>query len=117
MLQLDFSGNIQGGDYGGYPLLLRESPTLQSLGKHTIAPDPRGYRVSSFFDVFLELSADGGETWIRRTRSMRLLPSHAAGGARHPSLPAKLPAPMSLLQWQNNFTLQSATNCGCPSPM
>ncbi len=58
MLALDIQG-------GGLPpgLRLRESPTIGSQGGTTIQPAPGGYLISSFFDVFTELSADGGQTW------------------------------------------------------
>ncbi len=43
-------------------VVLRESPTLPSLGLHTIIPEADGMhaKVDSFFDVFFELSIDGG---------------------------------------------------------
>jgi hypothetical protein len=46
-------------------VMIRESPTRQSLGKTSIrqGPQPVPWLVSSFFDVFLELSTDGGNTW------------------------------------------------------
>lgn len=57
MLQLDLTGSLPG-------MLIRESPTKQSLGECTIAPDAGGtFRINSFFDVFTELSVDGGQTW------------------------------------------------------
>ncbi|MCX6894564.1 MAG: HYR domain-containing protein, partial [Verrucomicrobia bacterium] len=67
MLQLDISGGTlpQG-------VMLRESPTLLSRGRTTLQPGGDGYQVSSFFDVFTELSPDGGQTWIPATRSERL---------------------------------------------
>jgi hypothetical protein len=108
MLQLDLYGDSPG--FG--PVMLRESPTKQSLGKHTIRQDPRGYRVSSFFDVFLELSTDGGGTWIPANRSMRVLASLP------PPMPGTLFAhPVGdniVMKWQNNFTLQSTTNLLVP---
>jgi hypothetical protein len=107
MLSLDLSG---AGPFG--PFMIRESPTLVSLGKHTIASDPRGYRVSSFFDVFLELSMDGGETWHPANRSMRVLASLP------PPMPGTLFAhPVGdniVMKWQNNFTLQSTTDLNLP---
>lgn len=63
MLQLD----IMGG-----PLLIRESPTRASLGKTAITDLGGGiHQIDSFFDIFTELSVDGGQTW---------LPSTDAGG-------------------------------------
>ena len=60
--------NIQGGDL---PLgvMLRESPTLRSLGGTAIAqaaigdPDFDLLRIGSFFDIFTEISLDGGQNW------------------------------------------------------
>jgi hypothetical protein len=103
MLQLNLAGNSPFG-----PLMIRESPTKQSLGKHTIAPDPRGYRVSSFFDVFTELSTDDGQTWHPANRAMRVLASMP------PAVPGSIFASQDgnniVVQWQNNFTLQSTTD-------
>jgi hypothetical protein len=107
MQELDLLGDSPFGAF-----MLRESPTKQSLGKHTIAPDPRGYRVSSFFDVFLELSIDGGSTWYPANRAMRVLPSMP------PAVPGALFVSRSgtnaVVQWQNNFTLQSTTDLKLP---
>ena len=46
-------------------LMIRESPTLVSSGQMTIMSDGSGTGGSfnSFFDVFFELSLDGGGTW------------------------------------------------------
>jgi hypothetical protein len=58
MLQLDISG-LPGG------MLLRESPTIASPGQTTVQDLGGGnFRIDSFFDVFTELSIDGGATWI-----------------------------------------------------
>lgn len=47
------------------PLLIRESPTLASVGQTTVTALGGGqYQISSFFGVFTELSLDGGATWI-----------------------------------------------------
>jgi hypothetical protein len=105
-------GMTNSGAWVGGAISLRESPTKASLGKHTVGPDPRGYRVSSFFDVFLELSTDGGATWNPANRSIRLLPSLP------PAVPGSMFAsPMGtnvVVQWQNNFTLQSAPSLLVP---
>jgi hypothetical protein len=104
MLSLNLTGDSPSG-----PMMLRESPTKQSLGRHMIGSDPRGYRVSSFFDVFLELSMDDGATWTPANKALRL----------HTSVPPPIPesvfvtqttATNLVLQWQNSFTLQSATD-------
>src|SRR5437899_936872 len=55
---------------GGLPFgaMIRESPTLASTGGHAIQdPPPAGFRIDSFFDVFTELSLDGGASWIPAT--------------------------------------------------
>jgi len=57
--------------------LLRESPTLASLGHLTIEPASArgsggGYIIESFFDVFFELSTDGGQNWTPAVSSVRL---------------------------------------------
>jgi hypothetical protein len=60
MLSMNLSGNTPFG-----PLMIRESPTLPSLGVTTITGLGGGlFQISSFFDVFTELSLDGGQTWI-----------------------------------------------------
>jgi hypothetical protein len=77
MLQLDISG---GGLPGG--VRIRESPTLASMGKTTILADtPSGpFHIDSFFDVFTELSIDGGQTWIPSGSAM-----HIVGNTPEPS--------------------------------
>lgn len=47
------------------PFMIRESPTLASLGSTSITDLGGGsYHIDSFFDVFTELSIDGGASWI-----------------------------------------------------
>lgn len=59
MTQLDIAGgNLPGG------MMFRESPTMISMGQTTISPTTGGYEITSFFDIFTELSLDGGATWI-----------------------------------------------------
>ncbi len=62
MLQLDIQG-------GNLPLgtMIRESPTLQSTGQTTVKPVSGGFKIDSFFDIFTELSVDGGATWMPST--------------------------------------------------
>ncbi len=60
MLMLNLSGVSPFGPYQ-----LRESPTLVSPGQTTITDIGGGlYHIDSFFDVFTELSVDGGATWV-----------------------------------------------------
>jgi autotransporter-associated beta strand protein len=65
MLQLDLT--TPGGPTG--TIHLRESPTLQSTGQTTVRPVAGGYMVSSFFDVFAEISLDNGNTWTPAQQS------------------------------------------------
>ena len=65
MLALSLSGT-----YLGAPFMIRESPTKQSTGLTSVAPAPGGYQIDSFFDVFTELSLDGGLTWMPDTDSV-----------------------------------------------
>jgi hypothetical protein len=58
------SMNLTGGSPLG-PFMIRESPTLRSTGQTTITDIGGGlFRIDSFFDVFTELSIDGGVTWM-----------------------------------------------------
>jgi hypothetical protein len=59
MLQLDISG-------GSLPpgVMIRESPTRASTGRTTERPGAGGFYIDSFFDIFTELSLDGGQTWM-----------------------------------------------------
>ena len=59
MLQLDIAGGTQPAG-----VMIRESPTLASTGETTITDIGGGlFQIHSFFDVFTELSLDGGSTW------------------------------------------------------
>ncbi|MCX6231296.1 MAG: IPTL-CTERM sorting domain-containing protein [Bacteroidetes bacterium] len=52
---------IIGGLPGG--IMIRESPTLASTGRTSLTDDGGQYVADSFFDVFFEISIDGGQTW------------------------------------------------------
>jgi hypothetical protein len=67
MLQWDVSG-------GTLPPIvrIRESPTKASTGKVTKTPIAGGYMIGSFFDIFTELSADGGATWSPTSAPMHV---------------------------------------------
>jgi PEP-CTERM motif len=65
MLQLNLSG--------GGPFLVRESPSLPSQGQTRIDDLGNGtFRIDSFFDVFTELSIDGGTNWTPSIGSTRV---------------------------------------------
>jgi hypothetical protein len=60
MLSMNLSGSSPFGPY-----LLRENPARASLGQTSISDIGGGlYHIDSFFDVFTELSVDGGATWM-----------------------------------------------------
>ena len=44
-------------------VMVRESPSKASLGSTTVRAMPGGYAIGSFFDIFTEVSLDGGATW------------------------------------------------------
>lgn len=68
IVSMELSGQID-----GIPLEIRESPTLASIGQTSITDLGGGlYDIESFFDVFTELSVDGGDTWIPSTNSIRM---------------------------------------------
>ena len=85
MLQLQLSG-------GSLPpgVQVRESPTLASTGQMTVTPTQGGYRIDSFFDIFTELSVDGGQTWTPAAEGSshmtisqdRATPTHASSWGR-----------------------------------
>jgi hypothetical protein len=57
--------NLNGVYNGVSPFMIRESPTIASTGQTTIESLLDGqYRIDSFFDVFTEMSVDGGATWF-----------------------------------------------------
>jgi hypothetical protein len=78
------------GSAGGYDILLRESPTLVSSGRTDIMDIGGGlYDIDSFFDVYTELSIDGG-AWmpqLNQAARITLVPAstvsvqHATWGA------------------------------------
>ena len=60
IVSMDLSGNV-----GGIPVTIQEAQAEQSWGKTDILDLGGGlYHIDSFFDVFTELSVDGGNTWI-----------------------------------------------------
>lgn len=56
--------NISGVNGGITPFMIRESPTLASTGQTQIKNLGGGqFQIDSFFDVFTEISLDGGAIW------------------------------------------------------
>jgi len=76
LVALNLMGTSPYGDF-----MLRESPTLQSSGVTTTHGACYGacpavvlpIQVSSFFDVFAEISLDGGATWTPSDASFRIV--------------------------------------------
>ncbi len=73
------SMNLVGNAPGMGSILIRESPTLASVGQHTLHPMPGTPNmpdgmlfIDSFFDVFTELSLDGGQTWTPADAPLRM---------------------------------------------
>lgn len=69
MLSMNLSGNAPGGGF-----MIRESPTQPSPGHTTLREIGCSgcIKVDSFFDVFIDLSLDGGTTWNPATGSTRM---------------------------------------------
>jgi hypothetical protein len=69
--QLDISGGVLPGG-----VLIRESPTLASRGRIPVrnlgSSGEDGVAISSFFDVFTEISLDGGSTWTPASKPVCL---------------------------------------------
>ena len=63
--------NVAGGSLPS-GMMLRESPSLPSRGQTTLRSVPGGYQIHSFFDIFTELSLDGGQTWHPACSSLRM---------------------------------------------
>ena len=64
----------------GPPIMVRQDPNRATLGQTTITDIGGGlYQIDSFFDVFTELSVNGGASWIASDTSthMRLTPEPA----------------------------------------
>jgi hypothetical protein len=86
MLSMNLTGDYPGPG-GTIPFMIRESPTLASTGKHSVTPLPDGtFKIDSFFDVFTELSLDGGAMFI------------PASGPVHLDLTSISPEPSTLVR-------------------
>ncbi len=101
MLQLSVSG-------GTLPpgVMIRESPTLQSTGKHTLRAVAGGYRIGSFFDIFTEVSLDGGATWSECDAPLHV--EHIATGEPKIVESNLLPPPGDFLSPAGDSSLRTA---------
>jgi hypothetical protein len=62
-----------GGSSAPAGVMARESPNLASTGRTTITALSGGqYRIQSFYDVWLEISLDGGGTWHPAEGAVRM---------------------------------------------
>jgi hypothetical protein len=96
MLGLTISG-------GSLPsgMQLRESPTLQSTGKTAISPAAGGgFVIDSFFDVYIELSLDGGANWqVSTSAPPRMRFTGAVTESSGPTLPPREANYVSPADW------------------
>ena len=70
IVSMSLSGDVPGAG----TVMLRESPNRNSTGKTTITDLGGGlYHIDSFFDVFTELSVDGGANWIASSGQSRMV--------------------------------------------
>jgi PKD repeat protein len=106
MLQLNIGG-------GTLPpgIIGRESPVLASTGLTKISipnPGTGDYSIESFFDIFTELSIDGGITWLAANSSGRVklkksVTVTVTGGTATAG---------SNCWWKSSFTLTAVDGCG-----
>jgi len=115
MLQLDLSG-------GSLPPMVefRVSPTKASIGKTLIEAVPDGITISSFFDVFTEVSTDAGTNWSSSTSGpMTLVLLLAQCPGLGIALVTTGPTPAVRLTWPADgarCALQSASSLAPPIP-
>jgi len=68
--------NLRGADSVGMELQIRVGPSVDSRGHLAITTvglgDEDGFIVDSFFDVWTEVSVDGGRTWATATDPLRM---------------------------------------------
>lgn len=69
-ISMDFVSDIPG--VGTITMMMRESPTQTSVGQISIDDVDSGFLIDSFFDVFTEVSVDGGQSWIASSGSVRV---------------------------------------------
>ncbi len=83
---------------GGLPtgVHIRQSPSTNSPGQTRVQAVPGGYMISSFFDIFTEVSTDSGGTWQAATNG----PAHVELKV-DPALVAAAPAPRTVLPMPN----------------
>jgi autotransporter-associated beta strand protein len=127
LLRLDIAGGVTTG------VMIRESPTLQSLGVTRIRPLTNGtFTICSFFDVFTELSVNSGLTWFPATNApiplilvggtppngfpTDSLPPPAGQYITPPGWPEFYQPPAGLIIVIQNITLHNFTTASPPPP-
>jgi hypothetical protein len=91
ILSMDLSGDV-----GGVSIDIRESPGIPSPGKLKVAPNADGtFQIDSFFDVFVELSVDGGpfQSQTNGSGRMELQPIRPSVELNSPNLPPERDPP------------------------
>jgi hypothetical protein len=84
IVEMTLMGDISNGPQ----IVIREDPTQASVGQTTITDLGGGlYHIDSFFDVFTELSVDGGSSWIAAAEPVRMELVQPGIVARSPDLP------------------------------
>jgi len=74
ILSMSLTGDVVLPNGGRLPLLIRESPSQASLGQVSITALADGqFRIDSFFDVFTELTVDGGQNFIPSSDSTHVV--------------------------------------------
>ncbi|MBX3054468.1 MAG: S8 family serine peptidase [Caldilineaceae bacterium] len=63
--------HLQGWNSPTDTIEIRESPGQPSIGQIQQLPGNGDFRVDSFFDVWTEVSLDGGQTWVPSEQSVR----------------------------------------------
>ena len=73
IVSMELSGEVPVPGGGPMLLAIRESPALPSAGQTTIRDLGNGqFAIDSFFDVFTELSVDGGQGWTPAVDDVRV---------------------------------------------
>ena len=73
ILSMDLSGDMPLPGGGTLQVIIQESPSQDSQGQTTITDLGGGqFQIDSFFDVFTEISVDGGQNFIPSTGNTRV---------------------------------------------
>jgi hypothetical protein len=103
MLQLDISGSSmpQG-------VLIRESPTKTSAGQTTIhKPGAGTFMISSFFDIYIEVSTDGGQSWFPADQTLHMQLKSSVSVMVTGGKPVR-----NGCNWTSVFTVTATDACG-----